>query len=119
CGATTRSRTWSGAWGRTSRSTTTSGCTSRSGTGRPPRCTAGQAAEPARSSEESPVSGLDNGVHQSLHEPELSRGKAWLTTLIETGYPLRRDRQPPPEPAGGGLLTVQMETEVHVFVVHR
>ncbi len=55
---------------------------------------------------------------ECLHEPELSRGKAWLTTLIETGYPLRRDRQPPPEPAGGGLLTVQMETEVHVFVVH-
>ena len=55
---------------------------------------------------------------ECIHEPNLSRGKAWLTTLIETGFPLRRDRQPPPEPAGGGLLNVPMETEVHVFVVH-
>ena len=54
---------------------------------------------------------------ECLQEPNLSRGKAWLTTLIETGFPLARDRQPP-EPAGGGLLNVQMETEAHVFVVH-
>jgi hypothetical protein len=56
-------------------------------------------------------------LSECLKEPDLSRGKAWLTTLIEKGFPLRRDRQPPQEPAEGGLLTVQMETEVHVAVV--
>lgn len=57
-------------------------------------------------------------LSECLDEPNLSRGKAWLTTLIETGFPLRRDRPPAPESAGGGLLNVQMETEVHVLVVH-
>jgi hypothetical protein len=57
-------------------------------------------------------------LSECLDEPNLSTAKAWLTTLVETGFPLRRDRQPPPEPAGGGLLNVQMETEAHVFVVH-
>jgi hypothetical protein len=57
-------------------------------------------------------------LSECLDEPNLSKGKAWLTTLIETGFPLGRDRQPAPEPAGGGLLAVQTETEVHVFVVH-
>jgi hypothetical protein len=57
-------------------------------------------------------------LSECLNEPNLSKGKAWLTTLIETGFPLQRDRPTPPEPAGGGLLNVQMETEVHVFVVH-
>jgi hypothetical protein len=57
-------------------------------------------------------------LSKSLQEPNLSRAKAWLTTLIDSGFPLQRDRQPAPEPAGGGLLNVQMETEAHVFVVH-
>jgi hypothetical protein len=57
-------------------------------------------------------------LSECLKEPNLSRGKTWLTTLIDRGFPLQRDRQPPPEPADGGLLTLQMETEVHVFVVH-
>jgi hypothetical protein len=57
-------------------------------------------------------------LSECLDEPNLSKGKTWLTTLIDSGFPLQRDRQPPPEPAGGGLLNVQMETEVHVFVVH-
>jgi hypothetical protein len=51
-------------------------------------------------------------------EPGLSKAKAWLKTLIETGSSLRQDRPPPSEPADGGLLTVQMETEIHVTVVH-
>jgi hypothetical protein len=51
-------------------------------------------------------------------EPALSKARAWLQTLIESGFPLRQDRQPPSEPANGVLLTVQMETEVHVTVVH-
>jgi hypothetical protein len=51
-------------------------------------------------------------------EPARSRATAWLQTLIESGFPLRQDHPPPSEPADGGLLTVQMETEVHVAVVH-
>jgi hypothetical protein len=57
-------------------------------------------------------------LSECLDEPNLSAGKAALTTLIETGFPLARDRQPPTKPAGGGLLNVQMETEVHVLAVH-
>jgi hypothetical protein len=57
-------------------------------------------------------------LSECLDEPNRSKGKAWLTKLIETGFPRREDRRPPSEPADGGLLTVQMETEVHVFVVH-
>jgi len=48
----------------------------------------------------------------------LAKAKAWLQTLIESGFPLRQDRPPPSEPADGGLLTVQMETALHVAVVH-
>jgi hypothetical protein len=51
-------------------------------------------------------------------EPALSRAKAWLRTLIESGYPFCHDREPEPVPADGGLLTVQMETEAHVFAVY-
>src|SRR5262245_2570382 len=57
-------------------------------------------------------------LSECLEEPHLSRGIAWLTTLIEKGFPLRQDRQPPSEPDGGGLLTVQMEGEMHAFVVY-
>jgi hypothetical protein len=57
-------------------------------------------------------------LSECLKEPNWSKGKAWLTTLIDSGFPLRRERPPSPEPAGGGLLNVQMETEVHVFVIH-
>jgi len=51
-------------------------------------------------------------------EPEFTRGKAWLRTLIEDGFPLRQDREPPSEPADGGLMTVQAETEMHVHVMY-
>jgi hypothetical protein len=51
-------------------------------------------------------------------EPALSRARAWLRTLIEDGFPYRHDRKPAAEPAGGGLLNVQMETEAHVLAVH-
>jgi hypothetical protein len=51
-------------------------------------------------------------------EPGHSKAKAWLRILMESGFPLRRDREPPSEPADGGLLPVQMETEVHVFAVY-
>jgi hypothetical protein len=52
------------------------------------------------------------------NEPALSKARAWLQTLIERGFPLRQDRPPPSEAADGGLLTLQMETEIHVTVVH-
>ena len=52
------------------------------------------------------------------NEPGLSKAKAWLQTLIESGFPLRQDREMPSEPADGGLLTVRMETEVHVFAIY-
>jgi hypothetical protein len=48
----------------------------------------------------------------------LAKAEAWLQTLIESGFPLRQDRPPTAEPADGGLLTVQMETAIHVAVVH-
>jgi hypothetical protein len=51
-------------------------------------------------------------------ERVLTKGRAWLRTLIETGFALRQDRAPASAPADGGLLTMQMETEAHVFVVH-
>ena len=51
-------------------------------------------------------------------EPAFSKAKAWLRTLIESGFPLRQEREPPSEPADGGLLTVQMETEVHAVVAY-
>jgi hypothetical protein len=51
-------------------------------------------------------------------EPEHSKAQAWLRTLIEKGVPLREDRETPSEPNDGSLLTVQMETEVHVFAVY-
>jgi hypothetical protein len=51
-------------------------------------------------------------------EAALSKARAWLQTLIESGFPLRQDRPPPSEPGDGGLLTVQMETPIHIAVVH-
>jgi hypothetical protein len=51
-------------------------------------------------------------------ESALSKARAWLQTLIESGFPLRQHRPPPSEPADGGLLAVQMETAIHVAVVH-
>ena len=51
-------------------------------------------------------------------EPGQSHAKAWLQTLIENGFPFREDREPSLRPADGGLLTVQMETEAHVFTVY-
>jgi hypothetical protein len=51
-------------------------------------------------------------------ESVLARGKAWLQTLIETGYPLQRDCHLPTAPANGGLLTMQMETDTHAFAVY-
>jgi hypothetical protein len=58
-------------------------------------------------------------LSESLKEESaLARGKAWLRTLIEAGFPLREDREPQSVPADGGLLTVQMETEAHAIVVY-
>lgn len=51
-------------------------------------------------------------------EPSQSKAKAWIRTLVENGFPLREEREPPSEPADGGLLTVQMETEIHVFAIY-
>jgi hypothetical protein len=58
---------------------------------------------------------LENALPQ---ESALSKAKAWLRTLIDSGFLLQRDRPPPAQPADGGLLTLHMETEVHVAVVH-
>jgi hypothetical protein len=51
-------------------------------------------------------------------EPALSKAKAWLQTLIQSGFPLQQDHPPPSEPSTGGLITMHMETEIHVAVVH-
>jgi hypothetical protein len=51
-------------------------------------------------------------------EPTQSKAKAWLRTLIEDGFPLQQESEQSSEPEDGGLLTVPMETEIHVFVVH-
>jgi len=51
-------------------------------------------------------------------EPAQSRAKSWLHTLILNGVPFREDREQSSEPADGGLLTLQMETEAHAFTVH-
>lgn len=55
---------------------------------------------------------------ESLKEPELSKARGWLRTLLWDGFPPRQDRPPSAEPEDGGLLTVQMETESHVFAVY-
>ena len=47
-----------------------------------------------------------------------ARGEAWLRTLIENSFPLAADREPPSPPDDGGLLVLQMETEVHVIAFH-
>jgi hypothetical protein len=52
------------------------------------------------------------------NESSFSRGTAWLRTLIDSRFPLRQDREPPLEPADGGLVTVQMETGFHAIVVY-
>ncbi len=46
-----------------------------------------------------------------------SRGLAWLRTLVEDRVPLRGERLPVQPPADGGLLTKQMENEVHAIAV--
>jgi hypothetical protein len=51
-------------------------------------------------------------------EPAQSKAKAWLRTLTEKGFPLRQDREPASEPEDGGLLRIQLETEIHVFGVY-
>jgi hypothetical protein len=51
-------------------------------------------------------------------EPALARSKAWLHKLVQDGFPLRDELGPRPEPADGGLVTVQMETQTHVYAVN-
>jgi hypothetical protein len=51
-------------------------------------------------------------------EAALARSTAWLQTLIQNGFPLRYERGPRPEPTDGGLVTVQMETQTHVYAVN-
>jgi hypothetical protein len=53
-----------------------------------------------------------------LQEPQLSHGMTWLRTLIHKGYPMREQRGPVTVPEDGGPVTLRMETETHVFVVH-
>lgn len=52
------------------------------------------------------------------NEPAQSKAKAWLRTLVMNGFPFRQDRERSLEPADGGLLMVQMETEAHAFTVY-
>jgi hypothetical protein len=51
-------------------------------------------------------------------QAELRKARAWLRTLINKGYPLRRDRKPPIVRADGELLLMRMETGIHVAVVN-
>ena len=51
-------------------------------------------------------------------EPEQSKAMLWVRTLIESGFTFRGDRQSPSDRSDGGLLTVQMEAEFHVFAVY-
>jgi hypothetical protein len=51
-------------------------------------------------------------------EAARTRALAWLRTLVQDGFPLKRDREPVSEPADGGLLTMRMETEAHLPVVY-
>lgn len=58
-------------------------------------------------------------ISESLpEEPDQSKAKAWLHTLIMSGFPFRQEREQPSAPGDGGLLTVQMETESHVAAVY-
>lgn len=57
-------------------------------------------------------------LSKTLNEPSQSKAKRWLRTLIEDGFPLSGQREPSTEPDDGGLLNVQMETEVHVYAVY-
>ena len=50
-------------------------------------------------------------------KPEYAKkAKAWLRTLINTRVPLQRDRKPLAVPDNGGLMMVQMETELYAWV---
>lgn len=51
-------------------------------------------------------------------EADLSVSKSWCRTLIEDGSPLRQQRQPPTIPVDGSLMTLRVETGMHVSVVH-
>lgn len=58
-------------------------------------------------------------LSKAFRDPAVvSKAKAWLTTLIMVGCPLRTDRIVPTVGDDGGLLVMQMETEIHVFVVN-
>ena len=51
-------------------------------------------------------------------EPKFLRARSWIRTLIEAGYPLANGREGPPVPADGGLVTMQMETELHAIALY-
>jgi len=57
-------------------------------------------------------------LSESLREPSLAKGQAWLRTLITEGYPFRSQREQPTEPEDGGLWTMQMETEAHAITMY-
>jgi hypothetical protein len=57
-------------------------------------------------------------VESQKNESAITRGKAWLQTIINKGFPLREEREQPAEPEEGALLTMQMETEAHVFAIY-
>jgi hypothetical protein len=57
-------------------------------------------------------------LEKSLKDDAAIRGKLWLETLIERGYPLRTERDPLALPADGGLLRMQLETETHAFAIY-
>src|SRR5215469_6663797 len=56
-------------------------------------------------------------LNEALKEPHLSRGVAWLRTLIQKGYPLREEPAPFLPREDGGLVSVLAETETHAVVV--
>ena len=51
-------------------------------------------------------------------EAALAKACAWLRTLVDDGYPLKSEREPPSVPDDGSLLVTRLETELHAFVVY-
>ena len=70
----------------------------------------GNAAVLAAASEQLSQAFSETAVH--------SKAEAWLKTLITVGCSLRTSRDLPTVGEDGGMLIMQMETEIHVFVIN-
>jgi hypothetical protein len=61
---------------------------------------------------------LANIYKREKDNSKLNSANAWLRTLINQGFPLRRDRKRPTVGAKGKLLVMHMEAGIHVAVIH-